>query len=212
MVETEDNPREYIKSRTELSSPNTDWELIWRRARLKGLGSEVTSFLWKLLHKLLPTEQRVARIIPTSSEYCKMCPTPTTADLNHCFFECISTRTVGRSLLSAVKLYDLNACPTSLLHLEFEADGANEMPLVWVTGQVLLYMWGIRASGKVVDLFVTRSVLESRVNLLRETRFRNETTIIQEIFDKIMYNNSFMSLLPVEDEAKLHNGYDIQIT
>ena len=89
-------------------------------------------------------------------------------------------------LLSAVKLYHLNVCPTSLLQLEFEADGANEMPLVWVTGQVLLYMWGIRASGKVVDLFVTRSVLESRVNLLRDTRFRNETTIIQGIFDKIM--------------------------
>ena len=45
MVEHEGSPREYIKSRAELSSPNTDWDTCWNRARLKGLGSEATSFL-----------------------------------------------------------------------------------------------------------------------------------------------------------------------
>ena len=60
------------------------------------------------------------------------------------------------------------------------------MPIIWVTAQTLPYMWGVRINGKVVDLFVTRSVLETKINLLRETRYKNEITIIQEILEKLM--------------------------
>jgi hypothetical protein len=67
MVELADNQREYIKSRAELASPTTDWESSWRHARTKGIGSEATSFLWKLLHCLLPTEARLSRIFPNTS-------------------------------------------------------------------------------------------------------------------------------------------------
>ena len=62
MYEPMNSPWEYIRCRAEVASPNTDWEISWRRARLKGLGTEAASFLWKLLHRLLPTEERLARI------------------------------------------------------------------------------------------------------------------------------------------------------
>ena len=55
MQEMDNNSREYIKSRAELSCTSNDWEQTWTRSRLKGLGSAATSFLWKLLHQLLPT-------------------------------------------------------------------------------------------------------------------------------------------------------------
>ena len=83
-----------VQSRAELSCPTNDWETSWRRARLKGLGSEATSFLWKLLHQLLPTEERLARILPNTSPVCKICSTPTHADLIHCFFQCSSQRSI----------------------------------------------------------------------------------------------------------------------
>jgi hypothetical protein len=186
MVDTETNSMEYRKSRSELSSPSTDWELTWGRARLKGLGSEATSFLWKLLHHIFPTEERVARILPNSSEYCRQCPTPTQANLEHCFFNCVSTNNVGRSLLQAIRLHDPAVTPAGLLRLEFTAEEANEMPIVWVTAQTLLYMWGVRQNGRVVDLFTTRTVLETKINLLRETRFRNEHACIQEIVEQML--------------------------
>ena len=150
---------EYIKSRVELASPGSDWESNWRRARLKGLGSEATSFLWKLLHRLLPTEQRLARILPNSSEMCKYCPTPTVGDLEHCFFSCVKTELVGRSLLAAVRQHDPSVTAAGLLRLEFQDDGDKEMPLVWVAAQTLLYLWTSRVGGRVVDLYVTRSIL-----------------------------------------------------
>ena len=71
MIEQVDSPMQYIKTRSELASPNTDWENTWRRARLKGLGSEATSFLFKLLHLLLPTEQRLARYFQTLQNFAK---------------------------------------------------------------------------------------------------------------------------------------------
>ena len=117
MVEHEGSPREYIETRAELASPNTDWDTCWKRARLKGLGSEATSFLWKLLHCLLPSEQRLAKILPNSSDLCKWCPNPIPADLSHYLFQCSSTREVGEWLLNIVRHYDPYVTAPRLLDL-----------------------------------------------------------------------------------------------
>ena len=182
MVESADNKLEYIRSRTELASPTTEWELSWRRARLKGLGSEAFSFLWKLLHNLLPTEARLARILPNHTENCKLCPNPVIADQAHCIFQCVSTREVGSWLLAIVRHHDPTVSIDKLLKLEFLCEESAEMPLVWIAAQTLLYMWGVRASGKIVSLMMTRAVLESKISLLRETRYRNEQLLMSQFF------------------------------
>ena len=166
-METEGSPRELIKCKVELASLATDWDTTWRRARLRGLGSEATSFLWKLIHNILPTELRLARILPNQSPNCKFCPTPITADLPHCFFQCANTNTVGNWLLSLVSKHVPGATVSGLLKLDFEVEESKEMPLVWLLAQTFLYVWGVRASGNVVELHTTRSVLESKINLLR---------------------------------------------
>ena len=56
MAEGDNTTMEFIKSTVELASPDTDWEESLRKAVLKGLGPEVPGFLWKMLHKFLPTE------------------------------------------------------------------------------------------------------------------------------------------------------------
>ena len=65
MEDHNDSSNQYIQSRAELAAccTTTDWETSWKRARLKGLGSEVKSFFRKLLHLLLPTEQRLSMIL-----------------------------------------------------------------------------------------------------------------------------------------------------
>ena len=42
-------------------------------------------------------------------------------------------------------------------------------------------IWKARIKGKMVDLFRTRADLESKVNLLRETRYNNPSLIITEM-------------------------------
>ena len=89
MTDHDDRENKYFadpeneQSKAELDSTTTDWERSWRRERLKGIGSDGTSFLSKMLHNLLPTEARLSRILPNSSAHCQFCPTPITADLSH---------------------------------------------------------------------------------------------------------------------------------
>lgn len=186
MVAQDDSPMEYILSRAELASPNTDWATSWRRARLKGLGTEASSFLWKLLHRILPTEDRLARILPNSMPSCKICPNPPTADLEHCFFQCVSTREVGSLLLTLLRVVDPAATASSTLRLEFLTDESMEMPIVWIIAHTLLYLWGVRAGGKIVSRFATRASLESKISLLRETRFQNEVPLIIQLVEQSM--------------------------
>ena len=111
---------------------------------------------------------------------------PATADLEHCFFSCVKTGDVGGSLLTAIKQHEPAVTPSGLLRLEFPEEGDKELPLVWITAHTLLYMWTTRVSGRVVDLYLTRSMLETKVNLLRETRYANEVNLINEMLEDLM--------------------------
>ena len=93
---------------------------------------------------------------------------------------------MGNSLLTALRHHDPSITPAGLLRLEFQEQGDKEMPLVWVTAHTLQYMWSMRTSGRVVDLFLTRSMLENKITLLRETRYENEASLIDEIFNDLM--------------------------
>ena len=153
---------ELIKTRTERASLQTDWETSWRRARLRGLGSEAMSFLWKLLHNLLPTEARLARMLKNTSETCKLCPAQRVADLTHCMFECISSQDVGNWLLSLFKSVDSTVNATRLVKLDFMAERSEEMPLVWILAHTLLHVWTIRKTGKSSNIITTRAILERK--------------------------------------------------
>ena len=76
---------------------------------------------------------------------------------------------------------DPSESAAGLLKLEFQVEESREMPVVWLIAQTLLYMWGVRTNGNAVELSKTRSVLESKINLLRVTRFFNEYQLISEI-------------------------------
>ena len=54
-----DVSQDLIPCRAELKDPELPWDSIWPSIRLPGLGSEITSFLFKILHNLLPTQERV---------------------------------------------------------------------------------------------------------------------------------------------------------
>ena len=93
---------------------------------------------------------------------------------------------MGSKLISLISNHDPLITPSKLLILDFEAEANVEMALVWVTAQTLLYMWGIRCNGKIVNPTLTRAALESKICLLRETRFRNEHTIIKEMVENYL--------------------------
>ena len=94
---TDSAPPSLIKCRVELESPSCDWNNSWRLCRLKGLSGEMTSFLFKLLHQLLPTQDRTCRIGKTGS-LCNICSLDT-GDQLHCFFQCPHNCIAGLGIL-----------------------------------------------------------------------------------------------------------------
>ena len=65
-------------------------------------------------------------------------------------------------------------------------DQTKKTPVIWIVAQFLMNIWEARVKGKMADLFTVRSDLESKVNLLRETRYNNMSLIITEMLDNLL--------------------------
>ena len=61
-METIDGTSQLKKCRVERMHQLYDWETTWRRSRLPGLGPNLTSFIFKVAHDLLPTKERLSKV------------------------------------------------------------------------------------------------------------------------------------------------------
>ena len=183
MQVVEGRQMQYISTRVEQANPLTDWEKTWRLARLQGLGSEHTSFLFKLLHQILPTQERLHRTKNEASPLCKApgCTVTAVDDLGHCLVECQANQGVGRNLLDTLRQYQPNLSTAEALRLELEVNEDLELPLVWLTAATLLSIWNQRQPGSRVQPHLTRSLLEAKVNILRETRLASVANTLDEM-------------------------------
>ena len=179
-----ETPPTYIPCRTEILNPETDWARTWRLARLKGLNSSQTSFLWRLLHRLLPTLDRVNRITPNTSPICKLCPDQTVEDLSHALLSCSYNGVVSTALMNTLSILQPNISKSEVLTLHFDVDKQTELPVVWLTCNVLHKIWDSRKEKKKCDLVRVRADLEAKVSLLRETRHKESAEIISKMLSK----------------------------
>ena len=102
---SQDSSPVLIPVRAETLLPHLDWTRTWHLARIKGLGSELASFMFKLLHGLLTTQDRVARLGLTNGDpigTCLLCRLDC-EDLLHCFFGCTKSMVTGLTLLGWVQ-------------------------------------------------------------------------------------------------------------
>ena len=188
IMEETDHGQDYIKCRVERASPTVDWEHCWRLARLSGLGPENMTFLFKLLHQILPTQERVARTKPCTRSSCKMpgCHVEV-ENLEHSLIFCQSNDDVGLLLLELLRGITPALQPQSLLRLEFHVEPELELPVVFFISTVLNSLWNLRQSGNRVQKYLVRSQMEAKINLLRETR-HSATVVKLEEFTLSMFH------------------------
>ena len=168
MTETDDQ-NQLIPCRAETRSPMFDWESAWSRGRLHGLGSELMSFLFKVLHDLLPTQERVARTSVTVDGKCKLCDLNVMEDLVHALIRCPGNQGVGQAVLQCLPPGD-EWQDQSVLKLQLDVEEALQLPVVWFLAVAWLSIWESRKVGKRPELYKVRADLEAKVSLLRETR------------------------------------------
>ena len=178
-------PPNPVPCRVEVLNPDNDWGKTWRLSRLKGLNSNQTSFLWRLLHRVLPTLDRVNRITPNTSPICKLCDEKCIEDLPHALINCSFNRNVGMALLDTLSNFQSNLSQSDLLTLNFNVEDQIELPMVWMVSKVLQKIWDIRKEKKKCELVQVRAVLEAKVSLLRETRHKESAGIISQMLSSL---------------------------
>ena len=135
-----------------------------------GLGPDNMTFLFKLLHQILPTQERVARTKPSTSPSCKMpgCHADV-ENLEHALIFCQANDDVGLKLLEIVRGFTPTLQAESLFRLELHVDHDHELPVVLFISTVLSSVWNLRQSSNRVQRYLVRSQMEAKINLLRET-------------------------------------------
>ena len=181
---TEVSAATLIPVRIETIHPNTDWPAVWKLVRMKGLGSELISFQLKMLHSLLPTRDRVARLGLDEGQagLCLHCRLDV-EDLTHCFFDCSRNMVVGLALLGCVQqiIPDLSADAAVRLDFRLRLTDEENMAALYILITGLKYIWEMRSAKKVVLKYKMRAEIEAMVSILRKTRHQNTATRIEEL-------------------------------
>ena len=148
---------------------------------MKGIESHLTAFLFKLLHRLLPTKDRVSRLTGEDGT-CNFC-SEDVEDLGHAFFSCSHSRVAGLALLGWVQSICPNLQPEDVLVLQLGGGlpEIDELAAVYTIATGLLYIWEARVHRKQVTPFLVRAELEAKISLLRRTRYSDAGTRIQEM-------------------------------
>ena len=94
---------------------------------------------------------------------------------------------VGKAIMHTLRLHHSNLAVEAALRLEISVEEEEELPLIWLLSATLLSIWEQRQLHLKVQPYLVRAQLEAKVNLLRETRHENCSTIldlkIQFMFD-----------------------------
>ena len=179
-------PAALLPVRAEALHPNTDWEQVWQIGRIKGLGSELVSFQFKILHNLLPTQERITRLGMNEDQpgLCLHCRIET-EDLVHCFFDCTKNMQVGLALLGCIQQILPEISTEAAVLLDFGCILPHEESLaiqcILVTG--LKYIWETRLAKKVVTKFRMRAEIEAMVSILRRSRYQSSANIMNELIN-----------------------------
>ena len=184
MIDGGDQSGQLIPCRVETKYPENDWESIWSRSRLQGLGPELVSFLFKLLHDLLPTQERLSRTSPAVNGICQLCAANVQEDLRHALIRCPANNGIGEAVLLCLPfqngVQDINVMQ---LHLDLES--SLELPVVWFLAVAWSSIWESRKLGRRTELYKVRADLEAKVSLLRETRHGEAAEQISLMISKL---------------------------
>ena len=102
--------RRLVPLSCELENPAHNWPEAWRRARLKGLGPVLTSYVLKMMWGILPTRKMLHRILPKLylTSVCPLCNQEGRGpieDTRHTLVDCRANGETPANLMTLLRLY-----------------------------------------------------------------------------------------------------------
>ena len=164
--------RSYTPCRAEVNNPAVDWERSWNLAATPGLSSDHSTFLWRMLHNLLPTQERLYRMgMPNiTSDICSHCDLDVIGNLDHSLLNCPFNDGAGQYLVAklSVIIHRLKAEQITLLNIEVEE--CDKLPATFLIATVLSEAWQLRKEKRRGNMNLVRASLEAGVNIMRKGR------------------------------------------
>ena len=174
MIEQEEHSQTWISkcSRIERLYPEVDWGRSWEYMNMRGLGSEKMTFIFRMLHNLLPVNIRLFRMNLSATPTCQLCKHGHVEDIPHAVLECTFNSAINDWIVAV--LYDID---TSLLdhpvtslnlstfNLPISHDG--KFPVIWFIAAVLMIVWKSRCEKKPITIPKLRSLLLAELELMK---------------------------------------------
>ena len=162
--------RVQIQCRVEMLVPTNDWPKSFHLSRLKGLSTQIRSFIFKLLHQILPVRDRLNHILGNTSSICILCGDEESETILHALFYCSCNRDAADALLSLARPYDQSVNPQKVLLLDINCDSIYQQSVVLILYSGLHHIWENRIKKKTTSIYQIRSELECLISLLRRSR------------------------------------------
>ena len=178
--------RELIPCKVEERDPSAPWMESYRLSRLKGVSPTTKSFNFKLVHTLLPSNERVNHLNPNTSSLCRL-NCGETENYLHLFIQCNHNKDAADALLQCVQSYDRELTATKSLSFIIKSDGCFETALVSLLSTGLELIWNRRLQKKNTDQVLMRSELEWAAILRRKSR-NNQVRETGDIMMNIIEN------------------------
>ena len=172
-----------IPLKCEIRFPNIKWPETWRLSRLTGLDGDLKSFLFTLLHGLLPTQEKLQKCeIDNSDGRCALCRSECDS-LTHTFFLCSYNLEAGSNLVECGRalIPQLSMEDILFLRLGENLSREKELAVVSLIAIGLKFIWETRLEKKKVLLYKMRAELEARISLIRRTKFSSVGLLMEEM-------------------------------
>ena len=178
---------ELTPCRAEIIHPLHDWTRAWALARMNGLSSLSMTFLFQLLHQILPCRERLARILPrVETSQCKVCDTRENDSLFHGFVQCSGSRECFNWMMLGLNKFCDNLTPEKLLILDVKLAVPlpfEELAPVWFSSEVMRRMFAYRKEDKRCRLYEIRAEMEAEINLVRHSKYADMAVILDLMMD-----------------------------
>ena len=188
-----DSPPELIPTKLEQLHPQYSFESSYRLMRLFGLTPDKKSFLFRMMHNILPNKERLHRIKKAATPYCVFCPDLHIDNIEH-LFNCPKYSHITVPLIEALGSALPEATVYDIATLRLPLQESNELPVVWLLSTTLMHVWNARKEGKVLTTVSFKADVQADLNVLKATKWRhyalhNSALLLERMLEHHFWNH-----------------------
>ena len=172
----------------EIRHSDVNWPATWERARVPGLPSDLASMLFKVLHNLLPTQERQYRLGGGADQgNCTYCDPEVKDDLLHAFTGCTLNKHNFAYISALINYLSPGTNDRQVIFLGYQPLGKQqELAACMTISEGLRFIWHNRTRSRALPNQYLKAEIIARANILKLTaRYKDTAAILLEMIKNV---------------------------